>query len=162
MELDFAFLADAGVVDASGKLSVLGVFDRIRAHEFPARHGRIALVMRLAARPEDEGQHKVEIRLRGSDGQYLLRLDGEVRVGPGPSPGGEPIRIAQVLNLDGVVFPRPGAYRFEIRIDDELARPVSLLLEGVEGRGAGRGGPPGTIGPEGVPIVFAPGGPAEA
>ena len=161
MELDFAFLADAAVVDATGKLSVLGVFDRIRAPEFPARHGRIALVMRLAARSEDEGKHKVEIRLRGADGQDILRLDGEVRVGPGASTG-EHTRIAQVLNLDGVVFPRPGAYRFEIRINDELAAPVPLLLEGVEGRSAGRGGPLGSTGPEGVPIVFARGGPAEA
>jgi hypothetical protein len=161
MDLDFAFLADAAVVDGSGKLSVLGVFDRIRAREFPARHGRIALVMRLAASPEDEGEHKVEIRLRSPDDHDVLRLDGQVRVGPAPQTQGM-TRIAQVLNLDGVVFPRAGRYRFEIRIDDQLAAPVPLVLEGVEGREIGPAGPFGTTGPEGVPIVFAPGGPAEA
>ncbi len=165
MRLDFAFLADAAQVDAGGKLSVLGVFDRIRGQEFPTRHGRIALVLRLEATPGDEGSHQVDIRLRGPDGADLLRLDGEVRVGPGPA-SGESTRIAQVLNLDGVVFSRPGRYRFEIRLDGGEPTVVPLFLEGPGDRGAGGGGPfgstGGTMGPEGVPIVFAPGGPAKA
>lgn len=161
MELDFAFLADAAVVDGTGKLSVLGVFDRIRARDFPARHGRIALVMRLAAQPEDEGEHRVEIVLRGPEDQDVLRLDGQVRLGP-TKPARGATRIAQVLNLDGVVFPQAGRYRFEIRINDQAATPVHLVLEGAESRETGPAGPFGTTGPEGVPIVFAPGGPAEA
>jgi hypothetical protein len=159
MELDFAFLADAATVDASGKLSVLGVFDRIRAREFPARHGRIVLVMRLAAGPEDVGEHEVAIRLRSPERQEVLRVDGQVRVGV-PPPSDDRIRISQVLNLDGIVFPRPGRFHFEIRLDgDEVAR-LPLVLEGAGGPPEGQD--PATSGPGTVPIVFAPGGPAEA
>ena len=49
MEIDLAFLADAATIDASGKLSVLGIFDRIGVSQFPAQHGRITLVLRFTA-----------------------------------------------------------------------------------------------------------------
>jgi hypothetical protein len=157
MQLDFAFLADAAQVDASGKLSVLGVFDRIQALEFPTRHPRMALVLRLASGAEDEGDHAVEILLHGPGGEEVLRLDGQVRFGGG-LPSGAQSRMAQVLNLDGVVFSRPGLYEFSILLDRKLTARLPLLLEGTE-RPMGR---IETTGPGGVPIVLAPRGPAEA
>lgn len=160
MKLDFALLADAATVDASGKLSILGVFDRIRAREFPARHGRIALVMRLSTAPSDAGTHKAEIRLLDPDGSALITLNGNFEVRAAP-PGGEGARVPQVLNLDGIAFPKAGSYRFEIRVDDRLVSSLPLVLEEVSG-GPGEARSDGPSGPEGLPVFFAPGGPAEA
>ena len=39
MEIDLALLADAATIDASGKLNILGIFDRIGVTQFPAQHG---------------------------------------------------------------------------------------------------------------------------
>ncbi|TVP55866.1 MAG: hypothetical protein EA351_09650 [Gemmatimonadales bacterium] len=162
MNLDFALIADAATVDGGGKLSVLGIFDRIRAREFPARHGRIALVMRLAAGPEDAGGHEADIRLVDPKGEQVLRLDGTLRVGEAP-PGasGAITRVPHVLNLDGITFKVPGVYEFEIRIDGDLVSTLPLTLEELrdDRRFPGQGS---SQGPEGVPVVFAPGGPAEA
>jgi len=157
LDLDFAFLADAAQVDASGKLSVLGVFDRIQAVEFPTRHPRMALVLRLVSGRQDEGDHTVEILLHAPAGEEVLRLDGQVRFGGGLPPGAQS-RMAQVLHLDGVVFSRPGLYEFSILLDRKLAARLPLLLEGAE-RPVGR---IETTGPGGIPIVLAPRGPAEA
>ena len=49
MDIDLALLADAATIDGSGKLNILGVFDRISASAFPAQHGRMAMVLRFAA-----------------------------------------------------------------------------------------------------------------
>lgn len=167
MTIDLSLLCDAATVDAAGKLNVLGVFDRIQAREFPARHGRVCLVIRLAARAGDAGEHTAEIRLVTPDGDDLVRLDGKLQVGP--AHGDEVTRIPHVLNLDGLVFPKAGAYSFEIAIDGESLASIPLRLVDATAAGGSmggaRGGPPGTggtVGPEGVPIIFAPGGPAKA
>jgi hypothetical protein len=160
MKLDFALLADAATVDASGKLSILGVFDRIRARDFPARHGRIALVMRLSTVAEDSGGHRAEIRLVDPDGNDLVTLNGNLEV-RATAPEGEETRVPQVLNLDGIAFPRAGRYRFEIRVDDRLVATLPLILEEAPGHTEAVRSD-GPSGPEGLPVFFAPGGPAEA
>lgn len=156
MTIDLALLCDAATVDVAGKLNMLGIFDRIHAYEFPAQHGRITLVLRLEARAPDAGHHEVLIRLRTPDGSELLRLDGNLEVGP--APGDEITRIPHVLNLDGVVFPMAGAYAFEIIVNDQILAEVPLALvrhtEGTSPR------TPDSMG--GLPVVFAPGGPVQA
>lgn len=154
MYLDIALLADAATVDPAGKLNVLGVFHRLRGPEFPLRHGRLALVLRFAPDQDDPDQMDVEIRLEGPDGDLLLRLDGKVEGRAGDDSA--QVRIPQVVNLDGVVFPREGTYRFVVAVDGEVVGEVPLRVE--EGRGTGR--PGGGSGPEGgtpTPIMVPPG-----
>lgn len=153
MELDFGLLADAATVDTSGKLSVLGIFDRIQAREFPARHGRISLVLRFSAAVGEVGSHQVEIRLRGPSGQEILRLDGRMDFGAGTNAVSEGIKVPHVLNLDGVAFPQPGMYAFDISSDGESVMSIPLRLEAV----AGMSSPgPRTVLP-GHPSAFVPG-----
>jgi hypothetical protein len=49
MEVDLALLADAATIDGSGKLNILGIFDRLTTSAFPTRHPRLseALLPRL-------------------------------------------------------------------------------------------------------------------
>ena len=49
MEIDLAFLADAATVDVSGKLNILGIFDRLSVPELPGHHPHLSLVLRLSA-----------------------------------------------------------------------------------------------------------------
>ncbi len=159
MNIDFAAIADAATVDGGGKLNILGIFDRIRVREFPARHRRLALVLRLAAGPEDQGEFAADIRLIDPDGGQVLRLDGTIRVGEAPKGAVNPeTRIPHVLNLDGVTFPKAGVYNFEIRLDEELLQVMPLTVEPMPAPS----GQSRTTGPEGVPIFFAPDGPAQA
>lgn len=151
MNLDIALLADAATVDASGKLNVLGIFHRLRGREFPLRHGRLSLVLRFAPETEDRGKMAVEIRLLGPGDEQILRLDGQVEARPGREAA--EVRIPQVLNLDGIVFPEEGTYRFLVAVDGEEIGAIPLEVEeGGSARGqqqSGAGGP--------TPIVVPPG-----
>ncbi len=139
MEIDLALLADAATVDGTGKLSVLGIFDQIAAAGFPARHGRIALVLRFSTAMGEVGDHTVEIRLTGPGSAEVLRIEGKMGIPEGVPlpPSGH--RNAQVLNLDGVIFPVPGMYSFEISLDGEhrLSIPLTVSQVGREGSGTG-------------------------
>ena len=135
MEIDLAFLADAATIDASGKLSVLGIFDRIGVTQFPAQHGRITLVLRFTAGTSEIGSHEVHIRMSDPGGSEVLSLNGEMRLvgGLGAQDG---IRVPHILNLDGLVFTGPGMYNFDVKVDGEHHVSLALSVEGPQGPGA--------------------------
>ncbi len=154
MKIDIALLADAATVDASGKLNVLGSFHRLRGPEFPLRHGRVSLVLRFALDPGDSGRLDVSIRMLGPEDQRIVELNGQVDAGPGDPD--DRVRIPQVLNLDGVVFPTPGRYRFSVEVQGEEVRSIPLLVEKSGGEGPTGRMPPGAGRPP-TPILVPPG-----
>ncbi len=126
MEIDLALLADAATVDASGKLNILGVFDRISTTGFPAKHPRLSLILRLSASMNEAGEHAVEITLRDPDGEEMGRINGNLGVGFGPTDTGGQLTVPQVINMDGLVFTKEGRYSFDVQIDG--AHHVSVPL----------------------------------
>ena len=130
MEVDLALLADAATIDGSGKLNILGIFDRLNTSSFPARHGRMALVLRFMAGLDETGQHEVEITLRDPEGQEVVRINGEMQLGPGGVAGGGGIRVPHVLNVEGLVFPRPGLYGFDVVVDGTHHVTMPLTVNG--------------------------------
>ncbi len=130
MEIDLALLADAATVDAAGKLNILGIFDRVHAHQLPAKHGRLSLILRFSASVQDAGGHRLQITLTGPDASEILNIDGEMQLGPGVhGPAGQ-IRVPHVINLDGLVFERSGVYTFDVRIDGEHHVAIPLTVVG--------------------------------
>lgn len=132
MEVDLAVLADAATVDGSGKLNILGIFDRLGTSSFPTRHPRMSLVLRFSAGVHEVGKHEVEILLKGSDGKELVRIDGEMNLTAGPRGVSGGVLVPHVLNLDGLVFPTAGRYSFDVRVDGEHHVSIPLTLEGPE------------------------------
>ena len=135
MEIDLAFLADAATIDASGKLSILGIFDRIGVSQFPAQHGRITLVLRFTAGTSEMGSHDVHIRMSNPGGAEVLSLNGEMQLAGGMAPQ-DGIRVPHILNLDGLVFTGPGMYSFDVKVDGEHHVSLPLSVEGPQGPGA--------------------------
>ena len=134
MDIDLALLADAATVDAAGKLNILGVFDRISAPEFPAPHGRLCLVLRFSAAVSDAGAHDLLINLKGPGGKEVFHLEGQMQLSPGAGSAEDGLHVPQVLNMDGVIFERPGRYHFDVGIDGEHHVSVPLLVVDVGAR----------------------------
>jgi hypothetical protein len=134
MEIDLALMADAATVDAAGKLNILGVFDRITARHFPAPHERISLVLRFTAGIDEAGDHRLAISLKAPDGSELIPpIEGTLHLGPGPGHLGGEIRFPHILNLNGIVFPGPGQYSFDIQVDDQYLTSLPLYLSQMGG-----------------------------
>lgn len=132
MDVDLALLADAATIDGSGKLNILGIFDRLTTASFPTRHPRLSLVLRFAAGLDEVGRHDVQITLRTPDGQEAVRIDGEMNLSPGPMGTGGAVIVPHVLNMDGLVFPMPGRYTFDVRVDGEHHVSIPLTVHGPE------------------------------
>ncbi len=137
MEIDLAVLADAATVDMSGKLNILGIFDRISVGELPAHHPHLSLVLRLSASMSEGGSHKMEIVLRDPEGARMMGMNGEFQVGPGPALSGGQVRIPQVLNIERLVFQKSGRYAFDVSLDGEHHASIPLFVHEM---GSGRSG----------------------
>ncbi len=135
MEIDLALLADAATIDASGKLNILGIFDRIGVVQFPAQHGRVTLVLRFTGGTSEIGSHEVHIRMSDPGGAEVLSLNGEMQLVGGAS-ARDVIRVPHILNLDGLVFTRPGIYSFDVKVDGEHHVSLPLSVDGPQGPGA--------------------------
>jgi len=126
VNVQLALVCDHAIIDQHGKLSVLGIFDRIWVERFPAIHPRLHLVLRLKGRRTEIGDHTVLIQLVDAQGQEILRGEGNVAIGEPPA-GVVDIEAAAVLAFD-VPLERPGVYTFEIAVDGAHAASVPIAV----------------------------------
>ena len=126
MIVHLALVCDHAIIDQHGKLSVLGIFDRIWVERFPAIHPRLHLVLRLKGRRTEIGDHSVLIQLVDAHGQEILRGEGNVAIGE-PAAGVVEIEAAAVLAFD-VPLEKPGVYTFEIAVDGAHAASVPVTV----------------------------------
>lgn len=130
MEVDLALLADAATVDGSGKLNILGIFDRLGTQAFPTRHPRLSLVLRFSAGVHEVGKHDVGIVLKAPDGKEVVRIDGEMNLAAGPLGVSGGVLVPHILNMDGLVFPVPGRYAFDVIVDGVHHVSIPLTVDG--------------------------------
>jgi hypothetical protein len=132
MEVDLALLADAATIDGSGKLNILGIFDRLSTSSFPTRHPRLSLILRFSAGMQEIGKHEMAIALKAPDGKQLMRIDGEMNLAPGPTGYGGAVLVPHVLNMDGLIFPASGSYAFDVSVDGVHHVTIPLTVNGPE------------------------------
>jgi hypothetical protein len=121
-----AVVCDYALIDQHGKISVLGIFERIWVEHFPAVHPRLHLVLRLKGRRTEIGEHAIVIRLVDDGGREVLRGDGAVQIGEPPA-GVLEVEAGAVLAFD-VPLERPGTYTFEIAVDGSLEATVPITV----------------------------------
>ena len=126
MNVQLALVCDHAIIDQHGKLSVLGIFDRIWVERFPAIHPRLHLVLRLKGRRTEVGDHGVLIQLVDDTGREILRGEGNVQIGEPPA-GVVDIEAAAVLAFD-VPLDKAGVYTFEIAVDSARVASVPITV----------------------------------
>jgi len=121
-----AVLADSAIQSSDGKLSIIGLFQEIRAANFPALHPQCALVIALRASPAEAGEdERLTIRLMDDD-SVLAELEGKLTL-PKPYPvPGRPAYVHQIFMIQGLVLPRPGGYAFHILVNGEERAVVAF------------------------------------
>ena len=126
MNVALAVVCDHALIDQAGKLSVIGIFERIWVERFPAVHPRLHLVLRLKGRRTEIGDHPIAIVLSDPDGREVLRGEGGVQIGEPPA-GVTEVEAGAVLAFD-VPLERPGVYTFEITVDNERQATLPITV----------------------------------
>lgn len=131
MKIKMFLIADYASVDsASGKMNVLGVFDKISAAEFPTRHHRLAVVAKIAADPlENTNEETLKIVLVDADGTEYLQWSSNFSIKRDEK--GERPDANFILELNNLEFPKPGFYEFRLDVDDANlgVAPLELIQQ---------------------------------
>jgi hypothetical protein len=126
MIVALALVCDHALIDQAGKLSVIGIFERIWVDRFPAVHPRLHLVLRLKGRRTEIGDHPILITLKDDAGREVLRGEGSVQIGEPPA-GVMEVEGGALLAFD-VPLERPGVYTFDIVVDGEHQASVPVTV----------------------------------
>ena len=127
MQLLLALVCDDAGLNPEGKLDVHGVFNDLYAPGFPAKQERMVLVLVVEWDREDEGRFRFRVDLEDDTGKPTLSVEGYSDVDQRPADRPPP-RTRLVMPLEEVIFPRPGAYTFQIRLKGRTLRGPDLYL----------------------------------
>lgn len=143
MKVSFIHICDYATVSREGKLSIMGIFDRIFAQSFPAVHAMLYLAFEIELIPAELGrQFQIEIHLTDADGGKLLTANAEMQVDPALAKAGDTVHLPQVLQFAGVQLPKAGRYSFHVFLNGDHKKERAFdvgPLEAPAGGGEPRG-----------------------
>lgn len=129
MQLLTLLTADHAYIDnATGKLYVLGAFNKISMTRFPGRQEKMALVVRVSSEVTDPTTEQTLVaNLMDEDGREILKFEAPFKMSIA-SDGSRPY-FTVIVELGGLLFPQPGRYVLKISVgDDELgSTPIDIL-----------------------------------
>jgi hypothetical protein len=134
MQVTLAALADYVNNTPDNKLNIMGIFNTLRAAQFPAVIHEMRLIVKFQFTPAERGKTRmVQFKLLDPDGAELLSFTQPIHV---PDNVLSP-EVAHVANLRGIPVPRAGAYSFHVLMDDDdkVAIPLQVVQDSnVQGR----------------------------
>jgi hypothetical protein len=116
-------LCDHALVSQDGKLSLIGIFDRIVVPGLPIHHPRFFVVAVFDMLP---GNHLVRVDLIDPTGHNVLR-DQKVEIPVSVPTLGQSGNLLAELNMLPLEF--VGRYDFNLYVGDSLAGTISLNVE---------------------------------
>lgn len=129
MRLLILLAADHAYIDnTTGKLYVLGAFNSIGVSQFPGRHDKMALVVRIASEVTDPTtEQTLTALLMDEDGRQILKFESPFTL-PIASDGSRPY-FSLIVEISGILFPQPGRYALRITVgEDELgSTPIDIV-----------------------------------
>lgn len=134
MRVLYAVLCEEANAREDGRADIRGVFHHLFAPGFPAQQDRMTLMLVVEWEPADVGTVHFRIDLLDPTESPVGTINGHTEVGT-PGPMEPPQRTVLAMGLEGVIFPQPGKYEFELNALQRRIRVAPLhLIENPEAR----------------------------
>lgn len=104
--------------DYSGKSIIVGTFNEIKAESFPTTVQSICMVIRIAFEPDEKIDSTLVISAYDVDNPDALLMKFDAPFNNMPTENKRRSFANAVLKLDGFIIPKPGTYRFELKVGD--------------------------------------------
>ena len=115
MDVEVFTLCDAAA-DYQGRLSILGIFDKILATNLPATHAQCSVAVRIRFKKVEVGNHTLTLHIVDYDGNMVIPpLNGQFQIQLAEKEPQGAINL--VLNLQGLIFKSYGKYAINLAID---------------------------------------------
>ncbi len=120
VKLNFLHVCENAFVSQDGKLSVVGIFNQIKAANFPAAHPKLSIVSSFAG---DAGNYSEIIEIVSPTGEIIARAENN-EIGIEKS-GGSANFIA---NFIGLVFSLEGKYIIRAKVNGNVLNEDNFIL----------------------------------
>ncbi len=128
MRVLYALICEEASAREDGRLDARGVFHQLYAPGFPAQQDRMVVAIALEWNGGEQGRRDFRIDLLDPARSPTLTINGHTDVGSREPHSGPP-QTRLVMPLDGVVFPSPGTYLFQLHVGGEISDlgPIHLI-----------------------------------
>ena len=122
-DVEWVLLCDYCLIDQGGRLSLLGIFERLLTPTLPVQHPLFYVVTRWRAQPQQGFTAETRI---WTPTEQLLITTGPVQVAPSPTE-----HNLTINQFRGLTFDREGQYLVELLADDDTTRcyPCQVSLQ---------------------------------
>ena len=132
MKINFAHLSDYASISREGKLSVMGIFDRLTYAQVPAVHPVMYLAFEVELSRDELGQpFTLRIDLVDQDGKLVNQVvaQGGINLKPGKTIDITDVpHIPQVISFGSVTFQQHGGYNVNFWLTDRLDYTVRFAV----------------------------------
>ena len=131
MDLILSLACEFARARPDGRLDVRGAFNELQAPGFPAAQDRMTVVFVMEWGPGESGRRAFSADLVDDDDRKVLTIEGHTDVDRRPDNSAEhraPPQTRLVMELERVVFPHPGRYRFLLRLGEDVRETFALWV----------------------------------
>lgn len=111
IKINYVLMCDQVIVDKYGKISIIGIFNKINAKNTPAIHTRFTITTNIMGRPGTSYAEKIEI-INLQDNKSIAFVEGKLEFK-------ETGRNNFFGNFINTIFPVFGKYWIKVSIDGE-------------------------------------------
>jgi hypothetical protein len=130
LSTELLVFCDYATTSNDGKLSVIGIFDRIFTTNLPSHYGRHFLVAIIKGMPGSK--HELSMELTGPDGNVVLRAEKLVLV------FGQNGKANMVSDVAGMKLVSVGKYELIIKEDNNLVGSTELYVTKTDRKAVGK------------------------
>ena len=124
LELELLIISDYASVSKEGKISIMGIFDKVNIKKLPARHGQMYLVAVIKGEPWSE--HKIEVEITDPLGK---RIGGS----KADSKFGDSGKTNFISSIPGMPITRRGKYKFTLKVDSKKLGSTKIETANIGG-----------------------------
>jgi hypothetical protein len=140
VKVPFAHICDYASVSREGKLSAMGIFDRINVASLPAMHPFLYLAFELEIVAAELGsQFKLGIKLVDEDGNKVVETEAMGKI-DATAPAGGILHAPQLIAFGGLPLPRAGRYSFDIFVNGDHKKSAPFEVAMATGTATGEAG----------------------
>jgi hypothetical protein len=119
--IKYAHICEYARAEASGTVSIIGIFDTIHVSNFPARFPLLHVIASMAGQQGE--QFHFSTRIAGPDGSVVQAVPPvTIHVEQ------EHMGVNQINGYMGTVFPAPGEYTVEFIVDEMVVHTIPFRI----------------------------------
>jgi len=121
IKLNFLHVCENAFVSQDGKLSIIGIFNQIKADNFPAAHPKLSIVSSVSG---GVGKYAEIIEIVSPRAEVIAQVENDIEI---QREGGSANLIASFVNL---IFLMSGKYTIRIKINGNVLSEDNFILLG--------------------------------